>query len=607
MPANLRIKRRAAGGAAGAPASLANAELAFNEQDLVLYYGLGTGGAGGTATSVIAIAGSGAFVGVAGNQTIGGTKTFSSTITGSISGNAGSATTLQTSRSLALSGDATGSASFDGSANATITTTLANTAVTAAAYGSASQVATFTVDGKGRLTAAATTNIAIASGAVSGLAASATTDATNANNISAGTLSAARLPAFTGDATSSAGSSALTLANSGVTAGTYNNSATQVSPVTVDAKGRVTSVGAAVTITPAFSALTGRPTTISGYGITDAYTRTEIDTLVQGLDPKASVRVATTGNITLSGTQTIDGVAVVASDRVLVKDQTTASQNGVYVVSAGSWTRATDFDAWAEIPGSFFFVEEGTTNGDNGWVCTNNAGGTLGSTAITFVQFSGAGQITAGTGLSKSGNTLSLANTTVSAAAYGSASQVATFTVDAQGRLTAAASTAIAISSGAVSGLAASATTNTTDASNISAGTLPAGRLPAHTGDVTSSAGSVALTIANNAVTLAKMATVATATILGRNTAGTGNVEALTTLPTGVLPAFTGGDVTSSAGSLTLTLASVATAGTYRSVTIDAKGRVTAGTNPTTVSGYGLTDVYTKTEVDNITLDAGTF
>ena len=114
MANTLRIKRRAAGGAAGAPASLANAELAFNEQDNTLYYGTGTGGAGGTATSVIAIGGSGAFVATTGAQTIAGAKTFSSIISGSIDGNAGTATKLATARTLGLSGDVTGTISFDG-------------------------------------------------------------------------------------------------------------------------------------------------------------------------------------------------------------------------------------------------------------------------------------------------------------------------------------------------------------------------------------------------------------------------------------------------------------------------------------------------------------
>ena len=85
----------------------------------------------------------------------------------------------------------------------------------------------------------------------------------------------------TGDATGS-GTTAitLTLANSGVTAGTYNNSATQVSPFTVDAKGRITNIGTAVTIAPAWTSITGKPTTLSGYGITDVYTKSEIDALV---------------------------------------------------------------------------------------------------------------------------------------------------------------------------------------------------------------------------------------------------------------------------------------------------------------------------------------
>jgi hypothetical protein len=179
----------------------------------------------------------------------------------------------------------------------------------------------------------------------------------------------------------------------------------------------------------------------------DAATKIYVDNAVQGLDAKASVRVATTENITLSNTQVIDGVTVAVGDRVLVKDQSTAANNGIYLVASGSWTRATDADAWTELVSAFVFVESGTANGNNGYTCTVAAGGTLGSTAITWVQFSGAGQITAGAGLTKSGNTLNvgtassarivvnsdnldLATTGVTAGSY------ALVTVDAYGRVT---------------------------------------------------------------------------------------------------------------------------------------------------------------------------
>lgn len=144
----------------------------------------------------------------------------------------------------------------------------------------------------------------------------------------------------------------------------------------------------------------------------DAATKAYVDATRQGLTVKDSVRVATTASITLSGTQTIDGVAVVAGNRVLVKNQGTASQNGVYVVAAGAWTRATDFDANADVAaGAFTFVQEGTDNSDSGWVLTTDGTITVGSTNLSFVQFSGAGQITAGTGMTKTGNTLNVIGT----------------------------------------------------------------------------------------------------------------------------------------------------------------------------------------------------
>ena len=137
--------------------------------------------------------------------------------------------------------------------------------------------------------------------------------------------------------------------------------------------------------------------------------KTYIDNTRSGLEVKDSVTAATTANITLSGTQTIDGIAVTAGQRVLVKDQTTASQNGIYVVDASAWSRATDADTAAEFnSGVFFFVEKGTDNADNGFVMSQDATINFGTTDITFSQFSGAGQITAGNGLAKSGDTLSV-------------------------------------------------------------------------------------------------------------------------------------------------------------------------------------------------------
>lgn len=137
----------------------------------------------------------------------------------------------------------------------------------------------------------------------------------------------------------------------------------------------------------------------------DATTKSYVDGLIQGLDSHPSVKAASTANLTLSGTQTVDTVPLIAGDRVLVKDQSTGSANGLYVVAAGAWTRAPDQDTWTEVPSAYVWVEQGTQQ-DTGWVSTADQGGTLNTTAITWVQFSGAGQITAGGGLTKTGNTL---------------------------------------------------------------------------------------------------------------------------------------------------------------------------------------------------------
>ena len=142
---------------------------------------------------------------------------------------------------------------------------------------------------------------------------------------------------------------------------------------------------------------------------TDAATKGYVDSTSEGLDVKDSCKVATTANITLSGTQTIDGVSVSADERVLCKDQSTSSQNGIYLCKAGSWARADDMAASSDAAGAFTFIEQGSTNADVGFVCSSNKGSAVvGTNNLAFTQFSGAASITAGDGLDKSGNTLSL-------------------------------------------------------------------------------------------------------------------------------------------------------------------------------------------------------
>jgi phage-related tail fiber protein len=356
----------------------------------------------------------------------------------------------------------------------------------------------------------------------------------------------------------------------------------------------------------------------------DAATKAYVDAVKQALDIKDSVRAATTANITLSGAQTIDGVSVVAGDRVLVKDQTTGSANGIYVAASGAWTRAADANLSAEVTaGMFVFVEEGTANGDNGYVLTTNAPITLDTTALVFTQFSGAGQVSAGNGLTKTGNTIDVVGTAGRIVANADSIDLVTsgvtagtftkITVDAYGRATVGANaTTSDISEGtnlyytdaraqaAITGGASTIVTAnlTADRALISNGTgkvavsaVTATEL-GHVAGVTSAL----QTQLNNKQPLdgdltAIAALAGTSGLLRKTAADTYSLDTATYLTANQTITLSGDATGTGSTAITVTLAnSGVTAGTYRSVTVNAKGLVTAGTNPTTIAGYGITD-----------------
>lgn len=280
---------------------------------------------------------------------VGLSSVTSTSFVGALTGNASTATTLQTARTI-------NGTSFDGSANIT---------VTAAA---------------GTLTGT-TLNSTVVSSSL-----------TSVGTIATGVWQGTDIGVLYGGT------------------GTSDGSITGTGALTFTAGGSNTNVNLAPQGTGTVDVNSKRITNLADpTGSQDAATKAYVDAIQTGLDIKASVRAATTANITLSNTQTVDGVALSVGDRVLVKNQSTGSQNGIYVVASGSWTRSTDCDntPGTEVTsGLFTFVEEGTVNADSGWTLTTDGTITLGTTALTFVQFSGAGQITAGQGLSKTGNTL---------------------------------------------------------------------------------------------------------------------------------------------------------------------------------------------------------
>ena len=396
-----------------------------------------------------------------------GSGNFSAgTITANLSGNASTASSAAawtTGRTITIDGDVDGSASgVDGSGDVTITTALDATGVSAGSYGSTTAIPIITVDAKGRITAASTGSIStsftltdgsnsetIAGGdtltVTAGEGIDAVVSGTDTLTISGEDASSSNkgIASFGGDFSVSSG--AVSLASNSITIGsdavalgatrTDINGLTSldVDNLTLDANAITsTDSNGNIELSPNGTGTVVVPASYesrAGFSNQSLVNKAYVDSVTSGLSVKSPVKVATTGNLNATynngaGTLTansnfalsVDGVTVSVNDRILVKDQSTAAQNGFYKVTAtGSGsaafvlTRTPDADAASElVAGAFAFVEEGTANADNGYVLSTDGAVTLGTTAINFEQFSGAGQISAGDGLTKTGNALSL-------------------------------------------------------------------------------------------------------------------------------------------------------------------------------------------------------
>jgi hypothetical protein len=357
-----------------------------------------------------------------------------------------------------------------------------------------------------------------------------------------------------------------------------------------------TTIGATTPSSAAFTTATVSTAPVSG---NDVVNKTYLDFFAAGLSWKQPVLCATTTNITLSGLQACDGVTPAAGDRVLVKSQSTTSQNGIYLASATAWSRSPDADTWNELISAICFVETGSTLAGSAWYCTAQPGGTLGTTAVTWSNFSVAANYTAGTGLTLSSYVFSITNTGVTAGAYGSASKTLTATVNAQGQLTVLAATDIAIANTQVSGLG---TMSTQAASAVA---ITGGSINGTTIGGTTAAAITGTTItANTQFTGAGTGLTGTATSLsiGGNAATATSATTATNLAggaTGSLPYQTASGTTTflAAGTDGFVLRLAAGVPTWGT---DYTGTVTSVGGTGTVSGISLSGTVTST--GNLTL-----